>query len=198
MAYAGLPLSPLMHQYIDFAIREKTLTWNDGLEYWKSEYSVLPETLPLFEFTETKARILLTEYNTRALTKQLPDHVATQIKSAARSLNVTPFHFHLAITQTLLSRLLDISDVCVGITDANKNDSEFFDTIGFFVNLLPLRLKTGGAQSFASLAAAAKDNLQAIPDVSSWQGSFDFVPVDAVAAGIIQDMLDTNVTCNLF
>ncbi|KAL6820009.1 putative PKS-NRPS protein [Trichoderma camerunense] len=142
MAYAGLPLSPLKHQYIDFANREKTLTWSDDLEYWKSEYS----------FTETKARIPLTEYNTRALTKQLPDHITTQIKSAARSLNVTPFHFHLAITQTLLSRLLDISDVCVGITDANKNDSEFLDTIGFFVNLLPLRLKIGGAQSFATLA----------------------------------------------
>ncbi|KAM6478067.1 putative PKS-NRPS protein [Trichoderma sp. SZMC 28011] len=122
MAYAGLPLSPLKHQYIDFANREKTLTWNDDVEYWKSEYS----------FTETKARIPLTEYNTRALTKQLPEHIATQIKSAARGLNVTPFHFHLAITQTLLSRLLDISD----------NDSEFLDTIGFFVNLLPLRLKT--------------------------------------------------------
>ncbi|KAK4078956.1 hypothetical protein Trihar35433_61 [Trichoderma harzianum] len=159
MAYAGLPLNPLKHQYIDFANREKTLTWSDDLEYWKSEYSVLPETLPLFEFTETKARIPLTEYNTRALTKQLPDHIAAQIKLAARSLNVTPFHFHLAITQTLLSRLLDISDVCVGITDANKNDSEFLDTIGFFVNLLPLRLKTGGAQSFASLATAAKDKV---------------------------------------
>ncbi|KAL6691279.1 hybrid PKS-NRPS protein [Trichoderma pleuroticola] len=159
MAYAGLPLSPLKHQYIDFANREKALTWDDDLEYWKSEYSGLPETLPLFEFTETKARIPLTEYNTRALTKQLPDHIATQIKSAARSLNVTPFHFHLAITQTLLSRLLDIRDVCVGITDANKNDSEFLDTIGFFVNLLPLRLKTDGAQSFASLTTAAKDKV---------------------------------------
>ncbi|PNP47750.1 hypothetical protein THARTR1_10435 [Trichoderma harzianum] len=159
MAYAGLPSSPLKHQYIDFANREKALTWDDDLEYWKSEYSGLPETLPLFEFTETKARIPLTEYNTRALTKQLPDHIATQIKSAARSLNVTPFHFHLAITQTLLSRLLDIRDVCVGITDANKNDSEFLDTIGFFVNLLPLRLKTDGAQSFASLTTAAKDKV---------------------------------------
>ncbi|KAL7916739.1 putative PKS-NRPS protein [Trichoderma velutinum] len=141
MAYAGLPLSPLKHQYIDFANKEKTLTWSDDLEYWKSEFSELPEALPLFEFTETKARIPLTEYNTRALTQQLPDRIATQIKSAARTLNVTPFHFHLAITQTLLSRLL-------GITD---NDSEFLDTIGFFVNLLPLRFKTDGAQSFATL-----------------------------------------------
>ncbi|KAL7952857.1 putative PKS-NRPS protein [Trichoderma compactum] len=146
IAYAGLPLGLLKHQYIDFANKEKTLTWSDDLEYWKSEFSELPATLPLFEFTETKARIPLTEYNTRALTQQLPDRIATQIKSAARSLNVTPFHFHLAITQTLLSRLLDISD-------------EFLDTIGFFVNLLPLRFKTDGAQSFADLAAAAKDKV---------------------------------------
>ncbi|UKZ48067.1 putative Hybrid PKS-NRPS biosynthetic cluster [Trichoderma virens] len=159
MAYTGLPLSPLKHQYIDFANKEKTLTWSDDLEYWKSEFAELPETLPLFEFTETKARIPLTEYNTRALTQQLPDRIASQIKSAARSLNVTPFHFHLAITQTLLSRLLDITDVCVGITDANKNDSEFLDTIGFFVNLLPLRFKTDGSQSFANLATAAKDKV---------------------------------------
>lgn len=159
MAYAGRSLSPLRHQYIDFAIKEKTHTWGEDLDYWKSEFPDLPATLPLFEFTETKARIPLTEYNTRALTQQLPDKIASQIKSAARNLSVTPFHFHLAITQTLLSRLLDIDDVCIGITDANKNDSEFLDTIGFFVNLLPLRFKTDHSQTFASLAAATKDKV---------------------------------------
>ncbi|PTB70126.1 hypothetical protein BBK36DRAFT_1107986 [Trichoderma citrinoviride] len=159
MAYAGQPLRPLKHQYIDFAIKEKTLTWSDDLAYWKAEFSELPETLPLFQFTETKARIPLTEYNTRALTQQLPNHIASQVKEASRGLNVTPFHFHLAITQTLLSRLLDTSDICIGITDANKNDSEFLDTIGFFVNLLPLRFKADGTQSFASLATTAKDKV---------------------------------------
>ncbi|OTA01513.1 hypothetical protein A9Z42_0018340 [Trichoderma parareesei] len=159
MSYAGRPLPPLRYQYVDFAIKERTLSWNDDIAYWKAEFSELPETLPLFEFTETKARIPLTEYSTRALTQQLPDHIASQIKAASRVLDVTSFHFHLAITQAMLSRLLGISDVCIGITDANKNDSEFLDTIGFFVNLLPLRFKTDGTQSFASLATMTKDKV---------------------------------------
>ncbi|EGR49882.1 uncharacterized protein TRIREDRAFT_59315 [Trichoderma reesei QM6a] len=159
MFYAGRPLPPLRYQYVDFAIKERTLSWNDDIAYWKAEFSELPETLPLFEFTETKARIPLTEYSTRALTQQLPDRIASQIKAASRVLDVTPFHFHLAITQAMLSRLLGISDVCIGITDANKNDSEFLDTIGFFVNLLPIRFKTDGTQSFASLATMTKDKV---------------------------------------
>lgn len=115
--------------------------------------------MPLFEFTETKALVPLSEYNTRALTQHLSDRITSQIKAASRGLNVTPFHFHLAITQTLLCRLLGTSDVCIGIMDANKNDSEFLDTIGFFVNLLPLHFKTDGTGSFANLTTTTKDKV---------------------------------------
>ncbi|KAK4064120.1 uncharacterized protein Triagg1_9099 [Trichoderma aggressivum f. europaeum] len=59
MAYVGLPLSHLKHWYIDFANREKTLTWSDDLEYRNPVYSGLLETLPLFGLLRPRLASLL-------------------------------------------------------------------------------------------------------------------------------------------
>lgn len=154
MAYAGQQLLPLKFQYIDFSMKEKTQEVD--YEYWLSEFSTLPNPLPLLDFSETKTRVPLDEYNMRTLSQDLPKEVTSQVKLAARTLGVTPFHIHLATIQSLLSRLLPVDDVCIGITDANKNDSEFLDTIGFFVNLLPLRFKIEGSQTFSDIVKKTK------------------------------------------
>lgn len=72
-------------------------------------------------------------------------------------MQITGFHLHLATLQVLLHRLLKIDDVCIGITDANKSDPDHFGTLGFFVNLLPIRSRIDGKQSFTGIAQKAKD-----------------------------------------
>ncbi|XEU96090.1 hypothetical protein FSHL1_001375 [Fusarium sambucinum] len=157
MAYSGQTLKPKELGYLDFAIAQKAAKLpTDIIDYWKAEFEDLPPTLPVFDFAETKMRIPLTDYTTRAYERTLPAEAGAKTKAAARDLGVTPFHIHLAALQVVLSDLASTNDVCIGITDANKNDAAFMDAVGFFVNLLPLRLQSRASQTLAGLACDAK------------------------------------------
>ena len=69
---------------------------------------------------------------------------------------MTPFHFYLAAFKTLLFRLLDIDDLVIGIADGNRNDSDTLNSIGFYLNLLPLRFRSSQKQTFTDALKEAK------------------------------------------
>ncbi|WZH45859.1 hybrid pks-nrps protein [Fusarium acuminatum] len=156
-AYAGQALPPKGQDYLDFATAQKAASFpTDTIKYWRAEFDNLPPTLPLLDFAESKMRVPLTDYTTRGYERTLSAEHGASIKAAARTLGVTPFHIHLAALQTVLYDLTSSKDVCIGITDANKNDAAHMDTVGFFVNVLPLRLQSSASQTLADLASNAK------------------------------------------
>ncbi|KAK2043970.1 acetyl-CoA synthetase-like protein [Colletotrichum somersetense] len=74
--------------------------------------------------------------------------------------------------RVLLARLAGIEDVCIGVVDANRRGERFVDTLGCFVNMLPVRAtvpsgsstpaaKPGGPD-FASIARAASRKAMAV------------------------------------
>ncbi|PBP20217.1 hybrid PKS-NRPS protein [Diplocarpon rosae] len=158
--YSGEKLAPLKYQYIDYANKQRA-TVDQALArdvaYWKMEFPDVPETLGIFDFGTVKSRKPLTEYNIRIMETRLDAPFTAMLKAASQKLRVTPFHLHLATLQTMLHKLLNVNDICIGITDANKNDPDHVNTLGFFVNLLPLRFKVEGGRSFAKLAQQARD-----------------------------------------
>ncbi|KAF4967219.1 hypothetical protein FSARC_5198 [Fusarium sarcochroum] len=157
MTYSGQALPPKAQGYLDFAVAQKSAKFSDDtIDYWKAEFEELPPTLPIFDFAESKMRVPLTDYTTRVFERTLSAEEGGKTKAAARTLGVTPFHIHLAALQAVLSDLASTRDVCIGITDANKNDAAHLDTVGFFVNLLPLRLRSFLSQTLADLASNAK------------------------------------------
>ena len=164
--YGGMNLTPLKHQYLDYTAKQRALVQHSAakdIAYWKAEFPDVPPVLPFFDFGTTKVRKALTEYRVRILETRLDTTLTSKIKAACQKLQVTPFHAHLATLQTLLHRLLQIKDICIGITDANKTDPDYADTLGFFVNLLPLRFQVDAQQSFTRLAQTSRDKtLQAL------------------------------------
>ena len=166
MIYGGMNLAPLKHQYLDYAIKQRTVVQHSAakdIAYWKAEFPDVPSVLPFFDFGTTKVRKALTEYKVRILETRLDTALTSKIKAACQKLQVTPFHAHLATLQTLLHKFLQVKDICIGITDANKTDPDYADTLGFFVNLLPLRFQVDGKQSFTKLAQTSRDKtLQAL------------------------------------
>ncbi|KAI3576482.1 putative hybrid PKS-NRPS enzyme [Fusarium oxysporum f. sp. albedinis] len=118
IAMDGLNSSP--KQYMDISVEERRAVesgqMDDRISYWTKLHSPSAGTLPLFPFARVKSRpIPKTE-------------LSDQIKRASQSLRITPFYFYLAALQTLFNKLLD----------ANRSESSL-QTIGFFLNLLPLR-----------------------------------------------------------
>ena len=109
--------------------------------FWKSEFPERIEPLPLFPFSRTRVRKTLTRYDVHTQTLKLSTDQNAKIRKVCSKEKITPFHFHLSSLQVLLHRLLLIDDICVGIAHANYRDEGFAETVGFMVNLLPLRFK---------------------------------------------------------
>lgn len=65
--------------------------------------------------------------------------------------------------QALLFRLLpETNEVFIGIADANRNNDKFMETLGFFLNLLPVRFDRPGPKAkFGAAVKAARDKAYA-------------------------------------
>ncbi|RHZ63428.1 uncharacterized protein CDV56_104935 [Aspergillus thermomutatus] len=159
-ALSGHYLPPLRHQYTDFARRQRARVQSEMAEdiaYWKEAFPTLPAPVPLFDFCQVTTRRTLTEYTMHGIQRSVPASTVPTFKEMVRQFHATPFHGHLVILQLLLARFLDLTEVCIGITDANRTDPDFLETIGFFVNLLPLRFDVGQHDSLKGLLQNTRD-----------------------------------------
>ncbi len=88
------------------------------------------------------------------------DAAATaNIKQIARQNQASNFHLYLAVLEALLFRMLpDTHELFVGIADANRNDDNFKDTLGFFLNLLPIHFDRHAKRTRFSTAIKAARN----------------------------------------
>lgn len=143
----NLPPLPAESQYRAFANRQRR-DYEAGKMAQSVEYhrSVLPavkdlQPIELLPFAKTSTRQPLTRYGQHEATFQIEAELANKVRQLARQSKSTSFHVYLAALEALLFRLLpDAKDVFIGIADANRSDKDFMGSMGFFLNLLPLRL----------------------------------------------------------
>ncbi|KAB2571139.1 PKS-NRPS hybrid synthetase psoA [Lasiodiplodia theobromae] len=157
-AYKGgspksLPPLPASAQYRAFA-RQQHADYAAGkmdadLAFYRA---LIPEPaavkpLPLFPFARVRERVPLESYGEVTATARVDAGLTARIRAAARAAGATTFHFYLATLHALIYKLLpDLDDdVFIGIADANRTDAKFAGTLGFFLNLLPLRFSRGKA-----------------------------------------------------
>jgi amino acid adenylation domain-containing protein len=165
-AYRLQPLDNLDGvSYVDYSIHqsaeESTGVLDDHLAFWQAEFETLPETLPLLPMARGLDRSALLnsephkDSGSHYLDRELsPARIATQQEMCKR-LRISPFHLHLALFQVLLARMANIEDVCIGVVDANRRDERFTQTVGCFVNMLPLRSSVSSRSTFAEVAVGA-------------------------------------------
>ncbi|KAI0191981.1 hybrid PKS-NRPS [Xylaria flabelliformis] len=152
-AYQGQYLAPTAHEYVDFTSTQRLLVDHGGLEkeinFWKAELSPIPDALPLLDVSHSRSRSDRTAYGTHTVRATVPFHHTLMLKKLSQKLSVTPFHFHLAAIQWLLFKFLPkTDDICIGIADANRLDQRYIETIGIFLNLLPLRFRRQFQETF--------------------------------------------------
>ena len=159
--YAGQSLPPVSCQFTDFAANQRKAVESGAmkqeLEYWKSMFSTFPDPLPLFPVAKVNSRHPLKRYDHQQTEMILDPETVNQVRDTCRRCKSTTFHFFLAVLKIYLFRFLDIEDVCIGIADANRTESNSTGTIGFLLNLLPLRLKANSNQNFAETIKEVRD-----------------------------------------
>lgn len=142
-------------QCIDFAEKQRqdidSGRYSERLQYWKGVFPEPPAPLPLFPFAKVASRRALRRYTMCETTVSVDAQLVNSIKRASTASRTTPFHVWLAGFQVLLHRLLDVGDLCVGIVDANRSDAAFSQTIGFLLEIMPVRFSVSGTDTFSEV-----------------------------------------------
>ncbi|KAF5973503.1 putative polyketide synthase [Fusarium bulbicola] len=152
--YMGHKLNSSPKQYMDISVEERraieSRQMDDRISYWTKLHSPPADTLQLFPFARVKSRPIPKTYRNVESLIDIGSDLSEQIRRASQSLRITPFYFYLAALQTLFNKLLNVEDICIGVTDANRGESSL-QTIGFFLNLLPLRFEVKKDAKFSDL-----------------------------------------------
>jgi amino acid adenylation domain-containing protein len=135
------PLPPLRVQYPDFAAWQRR--WIDGevmeaqAKYWSEALAGAPD---LLELPTDHPRPARQDHQGAWIRLALGPELTTGLKGLSRRRGTTLFMTLLAGWAVVLSRLAGQDDVVVGTPSANRGRRETENLIGFFLNMLALRV----------------------------------------------------------
>jgi amino acid adenylation domain-containing protein len=149
-------LPELRIQYADFAhwqrqrSRDETLV--DQAAYWKKQLS----GAPVLDLPTDRSRPAVQTFRGEQLPFTFSQLLSDRLKALSRSERTTLFMTLLAAFQTVLHRYTDQDDLVVGTVKSNRNQSEFEELAGFFLNTLVLRTDLSGNPTFRELLARTR------------------------------------------
>ena len=152
----GLPPVPV--RYVDLARRQlaelEARAGGDDLDYWVGQLSGAPETLDL---PLDHPRPQQPGGRGDTLVELWPPEVVAEVEAFRRRQGMTAFTVLLAAFDALLVARCGQDDVTVGVPVANRTRADSESVVGFFVNMLPIRVDTAGVRTFADLLVLVRD-----------------------------------------
>ncbi len=152
------PLPELAIQYGDYSVWQRDWLQGEVLEsqlaYWQRQLAGAPLVTKLPFDRAHHGKMGIQGACERFV---LPIAITEGLKDLSQREGATLFMTLLAAFQTLLYRYTGQEDLIVGTDVANRNLSETEGLIGFFVNLLPLRIDLSGDPSFRELLGRVRE-----------------------------------------
>ena len=142
---------PHSGSYFDFIAWEaKMLTTENAKKhaiYWKQQ---LGGDLPILDMPTDYPRPVHSTYDSEIIQIVLDVSLTQALKQLAQAHGVSLFMVLLGIYKILLSRHTNQTDIIVGIPVMGRPESRFEQTIGYFINMVPLRSQCLPEQSFST------------------------------------------------
>ncbi|AUX22495.1 peptide synthetase [Sorangium cellulosum] len=149
-APSPLPDAPL--QYADFAAWQRALLTDEALSEllagWKQRLLDAP---PLLELPGDHARPKIQSFRGATIPFQLDPELARAVRDLGARRDMTVNMVLLAAFAALLHRVTGREDLVIGLPSAGRDHPEIEQAIGFFVNVIPIRIDASGAPSFEEL-----------------------------------------------
>jgi amino acid adenylation domain-containing protein len=145
-------LAELPVQYADFAVWQRDYltgaVLDEQITYWRER---LGGELPVLELPTDRPRPPIPTYRGAYYNLAFPKRVSAGLHALSREHGTTLFMTLLAVFQTLLHRYTGQTDIAVGTPVAGRSRAELEHLIGFFVNMLVLRIDLAGDPTFREL-----------------------------------------------
>ncbi|HYV24457.1 MAG TPA: condensation domain-containing protein, partial [Pyrinomonadaceae bacterium] len=143
-------------QYADFAHWQRQRSRNEMLAdqaaYWKKQLA----GTPVLDFPTDRSRPAIQTFRGEQLPFTFSELLSEKLKALSRRERTTLFMTLLAAFQTVLHRYTDQDDLVVGTVKSNRDQPEFEELAGFFLNTLVLRTDLSGNPTFRELLARTR------------------------------------------
>ncbi|MGW0435654.1 amino acid adenylation domain-containing protein [Micromonospora sp. NPDC003197] len=156
---AAVALPALRASYADYAVWRADRDQRQGqadLDWWVAHLAGAPTVLDL---PRDRPRPAVQTYAGAETSAMLPAPTDQAVRQLAARLGATPAGVLLAGFGQLLNRLTGADDHVIGAIVADRQLAAFDDVIGFFIDTVPVRLRTGDA-SFEELVRRAAAELR--------------------------------------
>ncbi|WP_330241204.1 non-ribosomal peptide synthetase [Streptomyces sp. NBC_00525] len=155
-----LPLPPV--QYTDYAHWQQERLAGAGhaaqARYWRTALAGAPA---LCDLPTDRSRPARPDYAGGLVDLTLAPRLAARVREFSARHGVTPFTTLLASWAATLTRLSGQTEVVIGTPVAGRDDARTEDLIGFFVNMLPLRLDTSTTPTLGDWLNHVRDRVVA-------------------------------------
>ncbi|NOX38147.1 MAG: amino acid adenylation domain-containing protein [Calditrichaeota bacterium] len=145
----SLPDAP--KQYIDFVRwQQEMLAGKEGdrlFAYWKEQLS---GELPMLNLPTDRPRPPVQTFRGAHMTMKLSPELSQKMKRLSEQTGATPYQILLAAFKILLHRYSQQEDIIVGTPTSGRTRPEFMQTVGYFVNPIPLRTRIDPLQPFTT------------------------------------------------
>ena len=142
------PLPPLRIQYKDFAVWQNRRNFEADERYWLEKLAGMPERIALqYDFPSTESR----DFRGNSCETMVPAELTQALRERAAARNTTLSNVVLSIFTLFLFQLTKQHDLCIGVGTANRYHPDLEPLIGFFVNMLPVRVQVSADMEFDEL-----------------------------------------------
>ncbi|WP_157653864.1 non-ribosomal peptide synthetase, partial [Burkholderia ubonensis] len=155
--YAGQHLPELAVQYADYAVwQHERLASADTHRELALLSASLADAPDQIELPTDRPRPAIQRFDGAVLPFQLDGALADGVRAIAHASGTSTFMVVLAAYALLLSRYSNQQDIVIGSPIANRRSSMTEPLIGFFANMLALRVDLSGNPGFGELLARVK------------------------------------------
>ncbi|WP_416360499.1 amino acid adenylation domain-containing protein, partial [Burkholderia gladioli] len=153
---AAAPLVPLAAQYADYACWQREQDLAPHLAHWTARLDGLGAPVDL---TVPGTPADADHGPAGVLRRRLSPALSGRLAQLSRQRGVSLFTIFLVALGVLHHRRSGREDFCIGTTTAGRDDALLEPLIGFFINILPLRLNLSGEPDVATLLARAGERV---------------------------------------
>ena len=149
LAYQGRPVPDRAASYADYAAwreRRDRLRADADAAWWLEHLRGAPTVVDL---PRDRPRPAVATYRGAQASITLPDHADAAVRRLAAELGTTTAGVLLAGFGQVLRRLTGSPDAVIGAVVADRRLAEFDDQVGFFIDMLPVRLAVEDTAPFA-------------------------------------------------
>lgn len=145
--------------YIDFSVWYEQFLNSDAVEseasFWTEKLRGMNPQSKLLPFAQTE-RPAIQDLSRKTVKFTIALNMLNRLKRVCGRLAATPFHFLLAAFRAFLYRYTEEQDTTILIIDGNRPHPDLDDVMGFYVNMVPVRLDNSLDGTFDQLVSATR------------------------------------------